>query len=149
MLRLSFYLFFVFNIAFAQTSQNEIREYINKNEILLRTIHKHMFHYKNLQDINLFKNFLRYQMLSIHYFGKDDDKSIQFAKQLRKEGYDFLKKHTNSDLTYYDPYPLDISNKTKYVFSEMELEITQKINSFKFSNNPKELDNYTIKLIND
>lgn len=99
LLFLLFISFFHFNVS--SQSGNPLIDFINKNDLILRSVHKQMYHDANAMNEASFKRLMTAQLASIHLSSADSVKSAQYAYLVRAEALAFMKKYTKSNLDYY------------------------------------------------
>lgn len=85
----------------AQTEAN-LKEFINKNNVAIRSVQKNMIA-QNVSGYNsTFKELLKQQEAAIKTYSSDNELSYSLAFTVRKECLDFLKKHYKGSTAYYD-----------------------------------------------
>lgn len=98
-----FFLLFISFFSFNASSQsgNLLTDFINKNDLILRSVHKQMYHDANSRDEASFKRLITAQVAAIQLSSTNPSKAAQYAYLVRTESMAFMKKHTKGNLDYY------------------------------------------------
>jgi hypothetical protein len=98
-----FTLFFAFYSFFNASSQsnNLLVDFINKNDLILRGVHKQMYYDAAAKDEQLFKRLITAQLIAVKLAPSDIQKSSQYAFLVRNESIAFMKKYTKNNLDYF------------------------------------------------
>lgn len=85
----------------AQTN-TELKDFINKNNVAIRSVQKNMIA-KNLTSYSItFKEIVKKQEASIKEYSSNKNNSILLAFAVRKECLSFLKTNTEGNLAYFE-----------------------------------------------
>lgn len=90
-----------FCLSKSQTNEINLKDFINKNHLALRGVHKHLIYQGNSNDYSKFKDLLIKQENAI-MVSDNKEQSLYFALQVRKECLDFLKKHSKGSIEYFE-----------------------------------------------
>ncbi len=85
----------------AQTN-TELKDFINKNNVAIRTVQKNMIRESANSYVSSFKNLLKNQEAAVKLSGTDKKTSYYFASAVRVECLEFLKKHTQGSTEYFE-----------------------------------------------
>lgn len=85
----------------SQISEIDLKDFINKNHLALRSVHKHLINQGNNPFESTFRELLQKQEESVKTV---NNKSVSFvyAYSVRKECLDFLRKHSKGSLEYFE-----------------------------------------------
>lgn len=102
-MRLNLFLSVLFfcTITKAQTSA-DLKEFINKNNIAVRSVQKNMIRENNSAYIVSFKELLKNQEAAVKLYATDKAASSHFASLVRNECLNFLKNNTKSSTEYFE-----------------------------------------------
>lgn len=102
-MRLNLFLSILFfcTISKAQSSA-DLKEFINKNNVAVRSVQKNMLRENNSTYIATFKEILKNQEAAVILYTTDKDKSSHFALIVRNECLSFLKEHTKGSTEYFE-----------------------------------------------
>jgi hypothetical protein len=85
----------------AQTSI-ELKDFITKNSVAIRTVQKNMIRDANNSYVSSFKNIVKNQEAAVKLYNTDKKASCYFAFLARTESLDFLKKYTQGSTEYFE-----------------------------------------------
>ena len=85
----------------AQTN-TELKDFITKNSVAIRTVQKNMIRESNNDYVSTFKTILKNQESAVKLYNTDKKASAYFALLARTEALDFLKKHTQGSTNYFE-----------------------------------------------
>ena len=146
-LKLFLCILFFCGITKAQTN-TELKDFINKNYSILKSVQKNMLRENNLNYINTFKELLKNQEAAIKIYNTNKDASSHFAFIVRNECLDFLKKHSlafpeNYKITSIEQRLLKSSSqKNIQALSLKELKAIDELDAY----NPKIFNNLTLTI---
>lgn len=87
-------------ITYSQTNE-ELKNFINKNHVAIRTVQKNMMHENKSSYVPAFKGILKNQKRALNQFGTDNAASFHFALLVRNECLSFLNQHTKGSTDYF------------------------------------------------
>lgn len=146
-LKLFLSILFFCGIAKAQTN-TELKDFINKNNSILKSVQKNMLRENNLNYINTFKELLKNQEAAINVYNTNKDASSHFAFIVRNECLDFLKKHSQAFPENYkitsieQPLLKPSSQKNIQALSLKELKAIEELDAY----NPKIFNDLTLTI---
>lgn len=109
-MRLKLFLSILFFCAIVKAQNNtELKDFITKNNVAIRTCQKNMIREANNAYVNTFKTILKNQEAAVKLYNTDKKASCYFAFLARVESLDFLKKHTQGSTEYFEI--TDLENK--------------------------------------
>lgn len=85
----------------AQTN-TELKDFITKNSVAIRTVQKNMIREANNSYVSTFKNIVKNQEAAVKLYNTDKKASCYFAFLARTESLDYLKKHTQGSTEYFE-----------------------------------------------
>jgi hypothetical protein len=85
---------------FSQTN-DLLKEFINKNELIIKSVHKQMYHEPTQADDVFLKKLLKSQLQAVALSSTNPDASAGYAYLVRKESVLFMKKHSKGNMDYY------------------------------------------------
>ena len=85
----------------AQTSI-ELKDFITKNSVAIRTVQKNMIRDANNSYVSTFKNIVKNQEAAVKLYNTDKKASCYFAFLARTESLDYLKKNTQGSTEYFE-----------------------------------------------
>lgn len=85
----------------SQTTEINLKDFINKNHLALRSVHKHLIHQGNSGYEETFRELLKKQESAVKTVN-DKSASLSFAYAVRMECLDFLKKHSKGSTEYFE-----------------------------------------------
>ncbi len=85
----------------AQTNA-ELKDFITKNSVALRSVQKNMLRENNASFIPVFKELLKKQESAVKLYTSNKAGSVAFAFDVRNECLSFLKKYAQGSTTYYE-----------------------------------------------
>ena len=102
-MRLNLFLSVLFfcTITKAQTSA-DLKEFINKNNVAVRSVQKNMLRENNSAYISVFKDILKNQEAAVKLYPTDKNQSSHFALLVRNECLSFLKNHSQGSTQYFE-----------------------------------------------
>jgi hypothetical protein len=102
-MRLKLFLSVLFFCAITKAQTNtELKDFINKNNVAIRTVQKNMLRENNLSYIVSFKELIKNQELAVKLYNTDKTTSSHFAFTVRNQCLDFLKNHTKGSIEYFE-----------------------------------------------
>ncbi|MES2566146.1 MAG: hypothetical protein V4565_04735 [Bacteroidota bacterium] len=121
-MRLNLFLSILFFCAItkAQTS-SDLKQFINKNNVAVRSVQKNMLRENNSTYASSFKEILKNQESAVKLYKTNKDASSHFALLVRNECLTFLKAHTQGSTEYFE-----IADGEK-TFLKSSLETTTKV----------------------
>jgi hypothetical protein len=102
-MRLKLFLSILFFCAIVKAqSSADLKEFINKNNVAIRTVQKNMLRENNTAYITTFKELLKNQEAAVKLYKSNKDASSHFAALVRNESLVFLKNHTTGSTEYFE-----------------------------------------------
>lgn len=92
---------FLCGILQSQT-KTDLKDFINKNNVAIRTVQKNMVRDNNSSYLVSFKELIKNQKVAIKLYEANDNQSFRFALLVRNECLDFLKKYTKGSVEYFE-----------------------------------------------
>jgi len=134
-----------FSIVFQAQNEVELKNFINKNSIAIRSIQKNMFTKNQLTYSNQFKELLKNQIVAVKQFMAHREISCYYAFLVREESLTYLKKNNSESLEYYkitdsENTMMKSNPVNKIKLSANELQIIQHLDVL----NPSNLDQFTL-----
>lgn len=93
--------FLIVAISVKSQSSLDLKGFINKNHLAIRSVHKHMIGQNHTNYQSSFRELLKKQEESVKSFN-DQQTSLYFALAVRKECLEFLKKHSKGSTEYFE-----------------------------------------------
>ncbi len=100
-LKLFLSVLFFCSLAKAQTT-SDLKAFINKNNVAIRTVQKNMIRENNSSYIASFKEILKNQEAAVKLYNTNKEESSHFALLARNESLMFLKSHTKGSTEYFE-----------------------------------------------
>lgn len=131
----------------AQTTV-DLKTFINKNNVAIRTVQKNMVRGNNSAYISSFKEILKNQEAAVKLYNTNKDESSHFALLARNESLAFLKKNTTGSTEYFEitdsekPFLKSSSEKNTTVLSADELKAIEDLDAM----NSQSLNNLTLTI---
>lgn len=131
----------------AQTTV-DLKTFINKNSVAIRTVQKNMVRENNSAYITSFKEILKNQEAAIKLYNTNKDESSHFALLARNESLSFLKKHTTGSTEYFEitdsekVFLKSSTEKNTTVLSSDELKTIEDVDAM----NTQSLNNLTLTI---
>ena len=131
----------------AQTSI-ELKDFITKNSVAIRTVQKNMIRDANNSYVSSFKNIVKNQEAAVKLYNTNKDESSHFALLARNESLAFLKKNTTGSTEYFEitdsekPFLKSSSEKNTTVLSADELKAIEDLDAM----NSQSLNNLTLTI---
>lgn len=131
----------------AQTTV-DLKTFINKNNVAIRTVQKNMVRGNNSAYISSFKEILKNQEAAVKLYNTNKDASSHFALLARNESLAFLKKNTTGSTEYFEitdsekPFLKSSSEKNTTVLSADELKAIEDLDAM----NSQSLNNLTLTI---
>ena len=131
----------------AQTN-TELKDFINKNSVAIRTVQKNMVREANNSYISTFKTIVKNQEAAVKLYNTDKKASCYFAFLVRTESLDFLKKHTQGSTEYFEitaqekNYDKSSSEDQSKALSASEIKTIDSIDAM----NTQSLNNLTLTI---
>lgn len=102
-MRFKLFLSILFFCAVIKAQTNvDLKSFINKNNIAIRSVQKNMLRENNSVYIIAFKEILKNQEAAVKLYNTDKIKSSHFALLVRTESLNFLKKHTSGSTEFFE-----------------------------------------------
>jgi hypothetical protein len=140
-------LFFALGLSIVFQAQNEVelKDFINKNSIAIRSIQKNMFTKNDLTYNNQFKELLKNQILAVKQFKAHKEISCYYAFLVRNESLTYLKKNNAESIDYYkiadgENNMMKSKPNNSIKLSVNELKVIQHLDVL----NPSNLDQFTL-----
>lgn len=131
----------------AQTTV-DLKTFINKNNVAIRTVQKNMVRGNNSSYISSFKEILKNQEAAVKLYETNKDESSHFALLARNESLEFLKKNTTGSTEYFEirdsekPFLKSSSEKNTTVLSSDEIKAIDNLDAL----NTQSLNNLTLTI---
>lgn len=131
----------------AQTTV-DLKTFINKNNVAIRTVQKNMVRGNNSAYISSFKEILKNQEAAVKLYNTSKDESSHFALLARNESLAFLKKNTTGSTEYFEItdseklFLKSSSEKNTTVLSADELKAIEDLDAM----NTQSLNNLTLTI---
>lgn len=131
----------------AQTTV-DLKTFINKNNVAIRTVQKNMVRENNSAYISSFKEILKNQEAAVKLYNTNKDESSHFALLARNESLVFLKKHTTGSTEYFEvtdsekTFLKSSTEKNTTILSSSELKAIEDIDAM----NTQSLNNLTLTI---
>lgn len=90
-----------FSISKSQISEINLKDFINKNHLALRGVHKYVIHQNNQDSYSKLRELLIKQENAVKLSG-NKEQSLYYAFIVRKECLVFLKQHSKGSLEYFE-----------------------------------------------
>lgn len=102
-MRLNLFLSVLFFCAITKAQTNtELKDFITKNSVAIRTVQKNMIREANNSYTSQFKDVLKNQEAAVKLYNTDKKASFYYAELARTESLNFLKKHTQGSTEYFE-----------------------------------------------
>lgn len=102
-MRLKLFLSVLLFCAFVKAQNNtELKDFINKNNVAIRTCQKNMVRESNSAHASEFKSIIKNQLAAVKLYNSDKKASYYFAFSARVESLNFLKKHSQGSTEYFE-----------------------------------------------
>lgn len=138
---------FICGITKAQTNL-ELKDFINKNNVAIRTVQKNMLHSTNNAYVTTFKELVKNQEAAVKLYSTDQKASCYFAFLARTESLNFLKKNTQGSTEYFE-----ISESEKNFTKSSSEDHTKVLSTSKIKSidsmdamNPQSLNSLTLSI---
>lgn len=131
----------------AQTTV-DLKTFINKNNVAIRTVQKNMVRENNSAYVSSFKEILKNQETAVKLYNSNKDESSHFALLVRNESLSFLKKHSAGSTEYFEitesekVFLKSSSEKNTSILSSNELKVIEDLDAM----NTKSLNNLTLTI---
>jgi hypothetical protein len=134
-----------FSTIFQAQNGDELKNFINKNEIAIRSIQKNMLSQNDLTYSNQFKELLKNQIVAVKQFMAHKEISCYYAFLVRDESLTYLKKNNSESLEYYkitesDNAMIKSKPNNNIKLSANELKLIQNLDIL----NPSNLNQFTL-----
>jgi len=134
-----------FSIVFQAQNEVELKNFINKNSIAIRSIQKNMFTRNQLTYSDQFKELLKNQIVAVKQFMAHKEISCYYAFLVREESLTYMKKNNSESLEYYkitdrENTMMKSNPVNKIKLSANELQIIHHLDVL----NPSNLDQFTL-----
>ncbi len=83
-------------------TKTDLKDFINKNNVAIRTVQKTMVRDNNSAYLDSFKELIKNQEVAIKLFETKNDQCFRFAFLVRNECIEFLKKYTKGSVEYFE-----------------------------------------------
>lgn len=121
----------------------ELKDFITKNSVAIRTVQKNMIREANNSYVSSFKNIIKNQEAAVKLYNTDKKASYYFAFLARTESLEFLKKHTQGSTEYFEitsseknynkslseDYTKSLSNSEIKTIDDLDVMNTQSLNN--------------------
>ena len=140
-------LFLFSSIAKSQTDL-ELKDFITKNSVAIRTVQKNMIREGNSNYVTSFKYILKNQEAAVKLYNTDKKSSYYFAFVARTESLDFLKKHTQGSTEYFEVttseknYNKSLAQDYTKILSDSEIKTIETLDAM----NTQSLNNLTLTI---
>lgn len=148
-MKLKLFLSVLFFCAITKAQTNiELKDFINKNNVAIRTVQKNMLRENNTNYIVKFKELIKNQEVAVKLHNSNKEASFQFASLVRVECLDFLKKHTKGSTEYFElsdsekSFLKSGSENNKNILSSGELKSIEDLDTM----NPQSLNTLTLTI---
>ncbi len=148
-MRLKLFLSVLFFCAITKAQTNtELKDFITKNSVAIRTVQKNMIREANNSYVSTFKNIIKNQEAAVKLYNTDKKASCYFAFIARTESLDFLKKHTQGSTEYFEitaqekNYSKSSSEDHTKALSASEIKIVDGLDAM----NTQSLNNLTLTI---
>lgn len=108
-LKLFFALLVLCFSAKSQSAEIDLKDFINKNHLALRSVHKHLIHQGNSSYEVTFRELLKKQENAVKT-ANNKTISLSYASSVRIECLNFLKKYSKGSLEYFELTPTEQKN---------------------------------------
>ena len=131
----------------AQTN-TELKDFITKNSVAIRTVQKNMIRDANNAYVSTFKDIVKNQEAAVKLYNTDKKASCYFAFLARTESLDFLKKYTKGSTEYFEittaekNYSKSSSGEVAKALSTSEIKTIDDLDVM----NSQSLNNFTITI---
>lgn len=131
----------------AQTN-TDLKGFINKNNVAIRTVQKNMVRENNSAYVSSFKEILKNQETAVKLYNSNKDESSHFALLVRNESLSFLKKHSAGSTEYFEitesekVFLKSSSEKNTSILTSNELKIIEDLDAM----NTQSLNNLTLTI---
>lgn len=134
---------------FSQTN-DLLKEFINKNELIIKSVHKQMYHEPTQADDVLLKTLLKSQLQAVALASTNPDFSASYAYLVRKESILFMKKHSKGNMDYYiitkeEEKTLRLVLPEKLEFNSLNSGLIEKVNNISITD-ASALNAFTISI---
>ena len=148
-MRLKLFLSILFFCAIVKAqSSADLKEFINKNNVAIRTVQKNMLRENNTAYITTFKELLKNQEAAVKLYKSNKDASSHFAALVRNESLVFLKNHTTGSTEYFEI--TEIEKKFLKSSSDTHAKILTSVEAKSIEDldamNPQSLTNLTLTI---
>lgn len=129
-------------------SSADLKEFINKNNVAVRSVQKNMLRENNSTFTSSFKEILKNQEAAVKLYSTDKEKSSHFALIVRNECLAFLKEHTKGSTEYFEISESEKSflksgtESNKKVLTSGEIQAIENIDAL----NPQSLNTLTLTI---
>ncbi len=148
-MRLKLFLSALFFCAIIKAQTNtELKDFINKNNVAIRTVQKNMIRSTNNTYISVFKEIVKNQEAAVKLYSSNQKASCYFAFLARTESLDFLKKNTQGSTEYFEvsasekAYAKSSSEDNAKVLSVSEIKTIDSMDAM----NTQSLNNLTLTI---
>ncbi len=102
-MRLKLFLCMLFFCAITKAQVNlELKDFINKNNIAIRSIQKNMIAENNMAYVSAFKELIKNQETAVKLFDKQNETSCYFAFLVRNECLNYINKYNLGSIEYFN-----------------------------------------------
>lgn len=134
-----------FSTIFQAQNGDELKNFINKNEIAIRSIQKNMLSQNDLTYSNQFKELLKNQIVSVKQYNSHKDISCHYAFLVRNESLSYIKNNNSQSLEFYNI----IESENNMVKSKPNNNIKLSVDELKLIQyldvlNPSNLNQFTL-----
>jgi hypothetical protein len=134
-----------FSTIFQAQNGDELKNFINKNEIAIRSIQKNMLSQNDLTYSNQFKELLKNQIVAVKQYNSHKDISCYYAFIVRNESLSYMKNNNSQSLEFYNIIEsennmLKSKPNNNIKLSANELQLIQNLDVL----NPSSLSQFTL-----
>lgn len=147
-MRLKLFLSVLFFCAITKAQTNtELKDFINKNNVAIRSVQKNMLLENNSNYITSYKELVKNQVAAVKLYNTNKETSFHFAFLVRNESLSFLKKHSTGSLKYFEILDsektfLKSNSENKNVLTSDELKVIEHLDAM----NPQSLNTLTLTI---
>lgn len=146
-MRLKLFLFMLFFCAITKAQVNlELKDFINKNNIAIRSIQKNMIAENNTAYVSDFKELIKNQQTAVKVFDKQNETSCYFAFLVRNECINYINKYNLGSVEYFNIIDSEksliqsVPSVNKKNLTSTEIKLIESMDVF----NPNNLNNFIL-----
>ena len=130
--------------SFQAQTEAELKEFINKNNVIIHSVQKNLMTESNPAYLVTFKELLKNQESAIKAFNGNKPASAYLALSVRKECLGFLKKNSKKSLSYFEltesEKNMTVTKDNSQFLSAEEIKAIESLDPL----NPQQLNNLTL-----